>query len=247
MDINLASLVYRDSEFLRRERHVLAAFACLSLTIHVLLLGGLPRLLQDGHEEAPRPLDVRLREVEPARRVEPPKPEPVKPEPPKRESRPNPEPIRTAPVPAAAPPLLTTRDSRADVPPVPAVSAVATNPPQETPTPTARVAPPAEKPSPAQPVTQPLFNAAYLRNTPPRYPIAARRSGEQGTVMLKVLVTRDGAAASVNVERSSGSRSLDSAATETVRGWRFVPARQGEQAVEAWVLVPVEFRLDQAS
>ena len=249
MDLNLTSLVYRDSELLRRERHLLATFACASLAIHTLLLGGLPQLLHESHEETPRTLDVRLREVEPPRRVEPPKPEPVRPEPPRRESRPYPEPVRSIPVPATAPPLLTTRDSRADAPSISAPPAVtAPTPPQEAPAPTARAAPAAEKPAAAaQPVTQPLFNAAYLRNTPPRYPMAARRNGEQGTVMLKVFVTREGAATSVTVERSSGSRSLDSAATETVRSWRFAPARQGDQAVEAWVIVPVEFRLDQPS
>ena len=249
MNPTVTSLVYRDSESLRRERHLLSAFAGVSLAIHTLLLGGLPHLLHESHEETPRPLDVRLREAEPPRRVEPPKPEPLKPEPPRRDTKPRAEPAPPTAIPVAPPPLLTARDPRADAPPVPAaptVTAPAASP--EPTTTTARAAPSAEKPVPAaQPVTQPLFNAAYLRNTPPRYPMAARRNGEQGTVMLKVFVTREGAATSVTVERSSGSRSLDSAATETVRSWRFAPARQGDQAVEAWVIVPVEFRLDQPS
>ena len=92
--------------------------------------------------------------------------------------------------------------------------------------------------------TLPSFSAAYLRNPAPRYPVAARRAGDQGTVTLRVLVTRDGLPARVAVEKSSGSPPLDTAALEAVRAWRFVPARQGTEAIESWVLVPIVFRLE---
>lgn len=94
------------------------------------------------------------------------------------------------------------------------------------------------------PITPPDANAAYLRNPRPPYPPTAQRRGEQGTVTLRVLVTREGAAAKVNVEKSSGHSSLDAAAVDAVRGWRFAPARQAGQPVEAWVLVPVVFKLE---
>jgi protein TonB len=93
-------------------------------------------------------------------------------------------------------------------------------------------------------VTPPVFNAAYLRNPSPSYPLAARRAGEQGTVLLRVLVTREGVAARVEVEKSSGSLHLDTAALETVKAWRFTPARRGADAIESWVRVPVVFRLE---
>jgi protein TonB len=98
----------------------------------------------------------------------------------------------------------------------------------------------------AELLVAPSFNAAYLRNPAPRYPLVARRNGEQGTVTLKVLVSRDGQPASVDIERTSGSPILDNAAREAVRSWRFTPARRGAQAVEAWVLVPIVFRLEDA-
>jgi len=94
------------------------------------------------------------------------------------------------------------------------------------------------------PVTPPLFNAAYLRNPAPAYPVMARRSGDQGTVMLKVLVSPDGAPLRVELDQSSGSKSLDGAAQEAVKGWRFVPARRASQNIEAWVRVPVVFKLE---
>ena len=98
-------------------------------------------------------------------------------------------------------------------------------------------------PEHAQQVTPPEFAAAYLRNTKPRYPASARRNGESGTVVLKVLVTREGGAARVELESSSGSNALDQSALETVKRWRFTPAQRGGDPVEIWVRVPIAFRL----
>ncbi len=103
------------------------------------------------------------------------------------------------------------------------------------------------KPAPVarmEAVTPPAYNAAYLRNPPPRYPQAARRNGDEGTVMLRVLVNPEGAPVQVELDRSSGSSPLDSAAIDAVRNWRFVPARRGTQNVEGWVRVPIVFRLE---
>jgi protein TonB len=97
---------------------------------------------------------------------------------------------------------------------------------------------------PSAAVAAPRLGAAYLRAPPPRYPASARRKGEEGTVVLKVLVTTEGAASSVELERSSGSSALDDAARDAVQGWLFAPARRGAEPVETWVLVPVVFRLD---
>lgn len=91
------------------------------------------------------------------------------------------------------------------------------------------------------------FSAAYLSNPAPGYPPESRRVGEQGTVTLRVLVARDGRPKRVDMEKSSGSARLDAAALEAVKGWRFVPARRGTEAIESWVLVPVVFRLQGVS
>jgi protein TonB len=96
-------------------------------------------------------------------------------------------------------------------------------------------------------LTPPAFSASYLRNPPPRYPLTARRAGEQGTVTLRVLVLPDGRASRVAVEKSSGSPQLDAAALEAVKAWRFTPARRGADAVESWMLVPIVFRLEGSS
>jgi protein TonB len=96
----------------------------------------------------------------------------------------------------------------------------------------------------AQPATPPVFKATYLHNPPPHYPAVARRNGDQGTVMLKVLLNMEGAPVHVEVDKSSGSPPLDSAALDAVKTWRFAPARRGAQNIESWVRVPVVFRLE---
>jgi protein TonB len=104
--------------------------------------------------------------------------------------------------------------------------------------------------SPAQhadtpPTTAPIGDAAYLRNPAPDYPQIAQDQGWQGRVLLRVHVLADGSPESVTVQTGSGRRVLDEAARDAVRNWRFVPARRGEQAVDGWVTVPIDFRLAQ--
>jgi protein TonB len=61
--------------------------------------------------------------------------------------------------------------------------------------------------------------------------------------ILRVHVRADGAIDEVQVSRSVGHAALDEAAATAVTRWRFEPARSGSEAVAVWVLVPVEFRL----
>jgi len=92
-------------------------------------------------------------------------------------------------------------------------------------------------------MTPQMLTAAYRSNPKPAYPGASRRLGEQGTVLLRVFVTALGDATRVELKSSSGFPRLDQAAQDAVQRWKFVPARRGEQAVDAWVLVPIKFSL----
>ncbi len=83
----------------------------------------------------------------------------------------------------------------------------------------------------------------YQDNPPPTYPRLARRRGQQGTVMLAVLVNREGRVDELKLLTSSGFSLLDRAAAETVKGWRFEAGRSGEKPVDMWVTVPVRFAL----
>lgn len=61
---------------------------------------------------------------------------------------------------------------------------------------------------------------------------------------MRVFVNAAGSADQVQIRNSSGHNLLDQAALNAVRRWRFVPARQGDQPVAAWVLVPITFTLE---
>ena len=72
----------------------------------------------------------------------------------------------------------------------------------------------------------------------------SRRLGEEGRVVLKVRVSPQGLPLSIEIRQSSNFTRLDEAARSAVEHWRFVPAKQGNEAIEAWVLVPLLFSLD---
>jgi protein TonB len=107
------------------------------------------------------------------------------------------------------------------------------------------IAPVAPAARPAPPVPEPpRYIAAYLNNPPPAYPAAARRRGHEGRVLVRAEVLADGRCNQVMLKASSGHDLLDRAAMDAVQQWRFVPARQGDQAVDAWVDVPITFKLN---
>lgn len=100
------------------------------------------------------------------------------------------------------------------------------------------------KAAPEPAIESPSFGAAYLNNPAPTYPMSARRMGEQGKVLLKVLVSEDGKATTVQVDRSSGHSKLDEAAVEAVKKWSFIPAKRSNKPMSAYVLVPINFSLN---
>jgi protein TonB len=87
------------------------------------------------------------------------------------------------------------------------------------------------------------YKAAYLNNPRPPYPFAAVRQGAEGRVLLSAEVLPDGRAGRVSLEKSSGHNLLDAAALNTVRSWRFTPARKGGVATAQTVSIPIDFNL----
>ncbi|GGP00839.1 energy transducer TonB [Stakelama pacifica] len=167
----------------------------------------------------------------------------VAPPTPPRPIPPEPQPQNAAPQVVEAPVVAPDPLVRTPQPP-PAIRTVST-PPKTQPaifSPVTVSAPPAP-PAPPAPVTPPSFDAAQLDNPAPRYPFLSRKAHEEGVVMLRVLVSPDGSAKTLQVDRTSGSKRLDDAALSTVRRWKFVAATQAGKAIEAWVLVPVKFSL----
>lgn len=194
---------------------------CTGIVIaaHVLVVCGLLHGKSISQPSAPVAMSVRLLPLEAPQT----KPEIVPPKP---------RPMARKPLPIQTPTLLAA--------------------PVEMPAPTPTVALPA--PTFAEPVTaiamspasiptQPRFDATYLDNPKPPYPGISRRLGEQGRVVLRIHVTADGLPQIVQIHTSSGYTRLDDSALETVRRWKFVAAKLGNEPVAATVLVPIIFSL----
>lgn len=115
-----------------------------------------------------------------------------------------------------------------------------------------RTTPPVGPPiAPATPIAAPAAPTSIadrsmpqpVRSPAPRYPRDAQRRGQSGTVLLRVHVDRTGEPSSVDLVQSSGSRSLDRAAVDAVRRWRFDPAIRNGQPTDGVVQIPITFNL----
>lgn len=78
------------------------------------------------------------------------------------------------------------------------------------------------------------------------YPLDARRAGAEGTVLLQIEVLHTGRIGKVEVVRSSGNGSLDSAACHVIQQWEFLPAERDSQAVASLVRLSYVFQLKDA-
>jgi periplasmic protein TonB len=76
----------------------------------------------------------------------------------------------------------------------------------------------------------------------PIYPDLAKRAGIDGTVLVKVFITRAGKVnKAVAVE---GPEVLRNSAVDAAKTALFVPAKQGDTPVDVWVMIPVTFSLN---
>lgn len=158
--------------------------------------------------------------------LQPPAPKPPAPQPQKRQALPAPLPVATpAPAPAPAAPAGVSTPQ----PPAPAMAAASTAPPGP----------------PAPPRLElPSSDATYLNNPKPPYPVLSKRMGEQGKVVVRVLIGTDGMAQQAEIRTSSGYDRLDQAALTTVLKWRYVPGKRGGVPEAMWFNVPINFVLE---
>jgi protein TonB len=214
----------------------------LVLLAHVMAFAALMAMTQTTPpvEEPATPMLVSLvANPQPAPEVVPLEPTPPKPQPVVREQKvkqqkPQPQDLKPTPQPQV----------QESTPPPAIASKEAIKTEEAAPAPQSKVPEVIEKPQPEPVVEPPRFGAAYLHNPAPAYPALSRRMGEQGKVLLRVLVTVNGDAETVQIEAGSGSPRLDQAALDSVKKWRFIPAKRNNQPVSAYVLVPVNFSLE---
>ena len=80
-----------------------------------------------------------------------------------------------------------------------------------------------------------------VKKVAPTYPEAARTAGLEGTVIVQVLVGKDGRVKDMKLAQSVTG--LDAPALVAVRQWEFQPATREKKPVAVWGAVPVEFKL----
>ena len=228
-----------------------AAIALAVVALHVGLIWALQSGLRVRAAELIVPAEVLAQFIEPAAPIEKPAP-PAPPAPPSPPVRPvKPAQVKPTPVvqkkivPQRAAPSSALPLAIADATPSPnAPTGTLTQDLASTPAPvaTAPAAPPAP---PAPPAIQlPSSNADYLQNPKPAYPPLSRRLGEQGKIIVRVLIGTDGVPKKAEMRQSSGFDRLDQAALNTVLKWRYVPGKRGGVAEEMWFNVPINFVLE---
>lgn len=106
------------------------------------------------------------------------------------------------------------------------------------------------RPTPAAPPPRevvrkaPEIDPRFRRRFQPEYPPTSRRLGEEGSVVLQVLVGPDGQVQEAKIQTSSGFARLDDAALKhALRAWRFTPGTEDGQAVTVWHSVRVTFKI----
>ncbi|MDP1657519.1 MAG: energy transducer TonB [Hylemonella sp.] len=209
-------------------RLVIAASVVL---FHIAALWALQSGLLQRAVEVIVPAEVLSEFISPpapkSEQLQPPAPKPAVPQPQKRQSLPAPLPVATpAPAPAPAAPAGVSTPQ----PPAPAMAAAVSTAPPGPPAP-----PRLELPS---------SDAAYLNNPKPPYPVLSKRMGEQGKVVVRVLIGTDGTAQQAEIRTSSGYDRLDQAALSTVLKWRYVPGKRGGVPEAMWFNVPINFVLE---
>ena len=165
------------------------------------------------------------------------------------------EPEPPAPTPPAAPKIVMLAQLPPPVVPVVPNIEVAPNPdaislPQAAPQP---VAPAAEQtrvalavaPAPVQAAGPKTISSGveYIQAPQPVYPSQSRRMGEQGKVVLRVLVNEKGRPDQVLVQHSSGSSRLDEAGRQAALRALFKPHLEDGRPVAVFVIVPLNFQL----
>lgn len=149
------------------------------------------------------------------------------------------QPVKKAVTPQPVAPKLDTAPSEKAI----SVPTPSSEPVVEAPTPT----PPAlSAPAPAAPSLPKTISSSieYIEPPQPAYPPVARRMGEEGKVMLRVLVNEKGRPERVEVQKTSGSPRLDEAARQAAMRAVFKPHIEDGRAVTVFAIIPIRFQLD---
>ena len=220
-------------------KHRIVVIAGAVLMFHALAIWALQSGLLMRVVEMVVPVEVLAQIIEPPKPAPPP-PAPVVPK------EPPPPPLKqavvkpTPPVPQTqAPPQILAVETPTPAPNAPATVQVAPAAPVLPPSvPLAAVASPASVPVPvAAPVVkvQPSTDADDLYNPNQRYPRMSFSMGEQGTVIVRILIGAKGLPLKAELQKTSGFERLDQAALEYVMQSRYKPGTLNGVPNEMWM------------
>jgi len=75
------------------------------------------------------------------------------------------------------------------------------------------------------------------------YPEIALKAGVEGQVLVWAFVDKHGNVTNTLVKKSLGNNGCDEAAVKAIKSVKWKPAKQRDDPVGVWVMVPVEFKL----
>ena len=94
------------------------------------------------------------------------------------------------------------------------------------------------------PVSMPNSEASELNNPKPPYPAISRKLREQGLVLLKACISTGGTLDGLEIRQGSGYPRLDQVALQTVKQWKFIPAKKGSTPIPMCYELPIKFTLE---
>lgn len=91
----------------------------------------------------------------------------------------------------------------------------------------------------------PTTTEVKLKGTkvPPHYPNRALKLGQEGEVLVKILLDKDGTQIKQEIINSSGYVLLDKAALEAIKKWSFLPHKLQGENIKAFIQIPIEFKI----
>ncbi len=99
----------------------------------------------------------------------------------------------------------------------------------------------------SQPVQDviPVVSEARLkgRRVQPKYPKRALKMRQEGVVLLHVLISKTGSRQDIRIYKPSQYELLNKAAIKAVKKWTFSPNFVNGRAVQSWVEIPIEFKI----
>ena len=229
-------------------KHRIFVIAGAVLVFHVLAIWALQSGLLMRAVEMVVPVAVLAQIIEPPKPVETPPP-PVIP----KEAPHKPEIAKQTPKPPVpqtqAPPPILAVETATPAPNAPAPVQIAPAEPILPPSvPVAAVATPAPAPV-SVPVSAtkvlPSTDADDLYNPNQRYPRMSQTMGEQGTVMVRILIGANGLPLKSELQKTSGFERLDQAALDFVMQSRYKPGTLGGKPTEMWMGREVKYVLRQ--